>query len=325
MTGRVIHTGQAVVDFVLNVGRLPEPGGDVFAESRGLTAGGGFNVMAAAARDGAAVAYAGAHGTGPFGDIVRAAMAAEHIEVLSPPVRGQDTGVSIALVDADAERTFVSTLGAEGTASTADYRATRPNRDDVVYATGYSLLHPQTRVALGEWLPELPREVRVVVDPSPVIGEVDINTLRLAVERADVWSTNEREAHIVARRWGHPIAEGAMPEEAARQLAVVLGCSVVLRAGARGAAFAVLEANTGLITRSSMLAGMSVHAVDTNGAGDAHCGVMCAALARGLGLEAATRRANVAAAIAVTRHGPATAPSAAETDAVLFQQRSLGS
>ena len=51
---------------------------------------------------GITVVYAGAHGTGPFGDIVRAAMAAEHVEVLSPPARGQDTGVSIALVDADA-------------------------------------------------------------------------------------------------------------------------------------------------------------------------------------------------------------------------------
>ena len=31
MTGRVIHTGQVVIDLVLRVEALPEPGADVFA------------------------------------------------------------------------------------------------------------------------------------------------------------------------------------------------------------------------------------------------------------------------------------------------------
>jgi sugar/nucleoside kinase (ribokinase family) len=54
--------------------------------------------------------------------------------------------------------------------------------------------------------------------------------------------------------------------------------------------------------------------VDSNGAGDAHGGVVAAALSRGEGLLTAARRANAAAAIAVTRRGPATAPTAEEID-----------
>ncbi len=63
--------------------------------------------------------------------------------------------------------------------------------------------------------------------------------------------------------------------------------------------------------------GFPVDAVDTNGAGDAHGGVLAAALARGDEPIAAAKRANAAAAIAVTRRGPATAPTTAEIDDLL--------
>ena len=60
-----------------------------------------------------------------------------------------------------------------------------------------------------------------------------------------------------------------------------------------------------------------VTAVDTTGAGDCWCGVLCAALDRGATLEAAMRRAAVAAAIACTRPGAAASmPLRAETDAL---------
>jgi sugar/nucleoside kinase (ribokinase family) len=58
--------------------------------------------------------------------------------------------------------------------------------------------------------------------------------------------------------------------------------------------------------------GFLVDAVDTNGAGDAHTGTFVAALARGADALDAARTANAAAALSVTRRGPATAPSAAE-------------
>ena len=58
--------------------------------------------------------------------------------------------------------------------------------------------------------------------------------------------------------------------------------------------------------------GFRVHAVDTNGAGDAHAGTFIAALAGGADAADAARTANAAAALSVTRRGPATAPSAAE-------------
>jgi len=65
--------------------------------------------------------------------------------------------------------------------------------------------------------------------------------------------------------------------------------------------------------------GFVVKAVDSNGAGDAHAGVFVAGLAQGLDALEAARRANAAAALAVTRWGPATSPGAGEVDAFICQ------
>jgi sugar/nucleoside kinase (ribokinase family) len=54
--------------------------------------------------------------------------------------------------------------------------------------------------------------------------------------------------------------------------------------------------------------------VDSTGAGDAHAGVFLAALADGLDPAAAARRANAAAALAVTLPGPATSPTRTALD-----------
>ena len=371
--GRVIHTGQAMVDLVLQIAALPELGGDAFARTWELTAGGGFNVMAAAARDGAHVVYAGTHGTGPFGDTVRAAMATEGIEVTTSAVPYEDTGISVALVDDSAERTFVSTSGAETRARVQDFRATRPGPRDVVYVTGYSLVHPENRTALLEWIPDLDPATQMVVDPSPMIEEFAMEDVRALAGRATVWSTNAREARLLLARLGVGAAEmdaaevGAVETDAAvvgaastddlldrsdAELAALLvrglGCAVVLRAGSRGATIAYRSergnagenrdtegpAGPGTTQRSTdadgalpqtLVGGIdvqsvpapSVKAIDTNGAGDAHCGVLCATLAAGGDLAEAVRRANVAAAMSVTRRGPATAPARAQIDAAM--------
>ena len=328
-SGRVLHAGQAVVDVVLRIPGLPEPGGDVFATAHRLVAGGAVNTMTAAARDGAEVVHLGSHGTGPFGDMVRAALAEEGVRVLASPDPQQDTGFSIALVDDSAERTFVSTRGAEAETPLAQLLAGAPVPGDVVCVSGYSLVHPVNRESLLRWLPGLEDGVQVVVDPAPVIGEVDLESVHALLARADVWTTNEREARLLVDRLAahaedapartetqaapagaagiDPSPDGDLLALASR-LCALTGTVVLLRAGARGAVLA----HPG--REPLVLPPLPVTAVDTNGAGDAHTGVLCARLAAGEPLEDAARRAGVAAAIAVTRHGPATSPTAAEID-----------
>src|SRR5260370_16511463 len=101
---RLLRRGNVVVDVVLTVPALPARGGDVLATSTETTAGGGFNVMAAARRQGLPVSYAGAIGSGPFAAVARAQCAAGGIEVMQSARPGGGTGVVGPLRDPAGER-----------------------------------------------------------------------------------------------------------------------------------------------------------------------------------------------------------------------------
>src|ERR1700683_1484682 len=131
----------------MRVPALPPRGGDLLADSSAVAVGGGFNVMAAAARQGMPVAYAGGHGTGPWGDLVRAALATEGIEVLRDPDPRTDPGFDVALVEADGERTFVTSLGAETHPGGWEQISVRPG--DAVYVSGYGLVPPRNPLSAG--------------------------------------------------------------------------------------------------------------------------------------------------------------------------------
>ena len=303
MTARLWHLGNVVVDLVLTVPALPERGGDVLATRTERTPGGGFNVMAAAARQGLPVTYAGAHGTGAFGDRARAALRAEGIDALLAPRPEPDTGFVVCLVDADGERTFVTSPGAEATLTVADLTELRPGCGDLVYITGYSLLYDSNRAALLDLLPRLDPAVTLVADPGPLVAEIPGDALDSLLARADWWSCNAREAAL--------LTGVDDPAEAARALQSRLGRgSVLVRTGPGGC----LVRQDGRLVE---VPGFAVDVVDLNGAGDAHTGVFMAALARGFDPVAAARRANAGAALAVTEPGPATAPDAARLDAFL--------
>ena len=293
-TRKLLHTGNVVIDIVLEVPFLPERGGDVLATRTETTPGGGFNVMAAAARQGMPVGYVGAHGTGPFADQARAALRAEGIEILLPPRTNADTGFVTTLLEPDGERTFATSPGAEAMLEPADLARITPTPQETVYVSGYSLLHAPNRAALTDWLPTLPEATTVIVDPGPLVDQIPAKTLDLVLSRADWWTCNQREAALLTGEHD--------PEPATHALAARLTRgSVLVRTGPHGC----------LLLHDRILRpvpGFTVHAIDLNGAGDAHTGAFIAALAQGLDPLASARRANAAAALATTARGPATAP-----------------
>lgn len=300
MSGRLLHTGNAVVDVVLELPNLPERGGDVIADRSWTTPGGGFNVMAAAARQGAAVVYAGAHGTGRFGDQVREKLEAEGITVLGQPRNALDTGFVTCLIDAEGERTFITSPGAEATLGQDDLGRGEPNPDDIVYISGYSLMYPKNRAAITGWLPGIDPGATVVVDPGPLAGQISAPALDLMFARADWWSCNQREATLLT---GHED-----PADAARALSKRLKRgSVLVRTGADGCILAQGSSTNRTVRH---VPGYAVDAIDLNGAGDAHTGTFIAALLQDLDPPTAARHANAAAALATTARGPATAPDA---------------
>jgi sugar/nucleoside kinase (ribokinase family) len=303
----LISTGSVIVDIVMVIDQLPQLGGDTIASSSKLTAGGGYNTLVAARRDGLPVVFAGQYGTGPFGDVVRQALATADIEIAQAGLTDLDSGFCVALVDGSTERTFITNVGAEGRLTRADLDRVEVRDTDTVYVTGYSLAHPDQHALLPSWVTDLPTAVRVITDPSPLVGELDPTSFDRLLARTDVLSTNAREAMIMT----------AAPSLAEATVALTgrirAGGHAVVRDGANGC----WVAGPSVVDAPVLVPGFAVEAVDSNGAGDAHGGVLAAALTRGSDLVTAARRANAAAALAVTRSGPATAPTSAEIDALL--------
>lgn len=314
---RLVFAGEALVDIVMRVPALPARGGDLLATSAEVTAGGGFNVMAAAARQGLPVLYAGGHGSGPWGDVIRASLAAEGIAVLRPADQDRDTGFDVALVEPDGERTFVTRLGAEMVRGPRGWDVVPAGPGDAVYVSGYGLAAGETGPALSAWAAALPPGALLFVDPGPLAAQIPAAVLDPVLARCDWLSCNEREAALLAATRltrTDPPASPCGPADAARRL--LARVNVIVRAGVAGC-YLARRGSAGPVH----VPAPRVAAVDTTGAGDAHSGVFLAALASGLSPLAAAARANAAAAFAVTRQGPATAPTRDELDAWLLLAR----
>jgi sugar/nucleoside kinase (ribokinase family) len=299
---RLIFTGNVIVDLVMTIGEIPSAGGDTLATSSLITAGGGYNTMAAAARDGASVVFAGQYGSGMFGNVVRTALRAGGLEVVQQGIADMDSGYCVALVERSSERTFITHVGAEGELTRSDLDKVAVQPDDLVYISGYSLAHPKNAKALTSWLADLPQDCKVYFDPSPLIMELDRNALDAVMERTDVFSANAQESFL-----GSGLQN---PSEAATWFRKRIrdGGMVVIRDGAEGCWLTGHDDSLGV----AHVTGFPVDAVDSSGAGDAHGGVLAGALLQKMDPLEAVRRANAAAALAVTKHGPATSPHTAE-------------
>jgi sugar/nucleoside kinase (ribokinase family) len=237
-----------------------------------MVAGGGFHALAAAARQGVPVEYAGAHGTGPFGDLVRAALRAEGVAVRLAPRADLDTGVVVVLVDGEGERTFVSGRGAETTLGPADLDDLALGAGDIVLVSGYGLDD-----ALAEWVAGLPEAVVVAFDPGPLVRSGPFARAR---SRLDWISANGGEAAA--------LTGASDPVVAAARLGGRAGA--IVRTGERGCVVAQAGAEPVVVPA------VPVAAVDTTGAGDVHTGVFLAALLRGASPVQAARDANAVAA-----------------------------
>ena len=314
--GRVVLMGQILVDLAVRGEALPSPGGDVWAVDEGMHVGGGFNALVAARRMGAEAVSLSPIGDGPYSSLIQAALTREGIADLGPRIAGIDNGFCIAFTDRTGERTFISTKGAETMAPASAWvdfvRTMHPG--DVLYIDGYLMDHPTNREAAEAALRALPEGVRGLLDVSPVIG------IPSALPSDGVIvSMNHREAQEIAQQSGDSSVRDRCrePREAARAMLSLLGRPVLVRAGAEGAYIgrpAQPETNT-TADEVTAIPTPRVEAIDTNGAGDAHSGVLAVSLAQGIPLERALLLANCAGALSTTVVGPASCPTREEIEA----------
>lgn len=314
--GRVVLMGQILVDRVLTMETEFYRNHTKWVNDKGPHVGGGLNALVAARRMGAEAISLSPIGEGPNASLIENALAREGIVDAGPRVEGVDNGFCVALIDSRAERTFISTKGAETMAPAsawADFvRTMTPG--DVLYVDGYLMDHPANREAAEAALRVLPEGVRVVLDVSPIIGIPD--TLP---SDGIIVSMNHREAQEIAHQRGDASVRDQckQPREAARAMLGLLGRPVLVRAGAEGA-YIGRPAQPATNTTADDVTAIPtprVEAIDTNGAGDAHSGVLAAALAQGIPFERALVLANCAGALASTVVGPASCPTRDQIEA----------
>ncbi len=290
-----------LVDLTLRVAELPELGGDVRSSWSSLSTGGGFNVLAAASRQGLDARYGGRLGRGPFAELARASLEAEGIA--HGPLEGDDDlGVCVVVVDAHGERTFITAPGAELGLRAPSLAEIDLGSGDYLYLSGYNLAHPELAAVIAPWVGTIPDEVVVAFDPGARFSDAEPAVLDDVLERTDWLLASASECRALAGEAGL--------EAATRELLERVRAGVVVHDGPAGC----LVGADGEVTR---VAGYDVTIVDTNGAGDAHNGVFLAGLATGLAPRDAARRANAAAAIAIESFGPAQAPTRERLDAWL--------
>jgi sugar/nucleoside kinase (ribokinase family) len=293
-----------LIDVVLRVAALPERAGDALASEQLITAGGGFNAMSAAARHGLEVIYAGRLGAGPFSSLAEAALVHEHVSAPVDRNEELDTGLCVVLVEPDGERSFVTSPGAEATLRAEDLARLDVRDGDFVLVSGYNLMHERLADVVLGWLAKLSSEVIVVFDPATRMVDIPSQYLDVVLRRSNWLLCNATEARTLA-------GSGDVVSSAALLASRNDSLDVLVRNGAQGCVVALNHEDARAIE------GFKTNVVDTNGAGDVHNGVFVAELASGRDAWAAARWANAAAAMAISRLGPATCPPRDEVAAWL--------
>ena len=310
--GRVLLMGQILVDHVLAGNAPVYGGGSERVNDEGFHVSAGFNVLAAARRMGAEAVSLSPIGTGPHASMIEAALAREGIIDAGPRVTDCDNAYRTALITGSGKCTIIAMKGAETMAPETEWadvvRTMKPG--DVLFIDGSLMDHPSNKVAADNALRVLPEGVHVVLDVSPVVGIPD------GLPSNTIISMNYDESQDLWKRI--PDEERKFPswlpaDKAATALAARLGHHVLVRKDESGAYFAPADGAADLSTFH--IPTPSVRTVDTNGAGDAHSGVLAACLAQDVALKRALVLANCAGALASTVPGPASCPTRSQIEA----------
>ena len=298
---KVVVVGSFNMDLVVKAGRRPQKGETLMGEEFGMFIGGkGSNQAIAAARSGADVTMIGRLGTDLFGETLMAAHAEEGI-CTDYVIRDAEVGTGIAsiLIDADGDNSIALVPQANMRLSVVDIE----QASESIAAADVLLLQLEVPIAASQRAAEIAKSngATVVLNPAPA-QELPEDFLA----QVDILTPNEVETEWLS---GVRVSTATDAERAAKVLLDKGLSAVILTLGERGAL--LLTANL-----TQQVPAYSVEVVDTTAAGDAFCGALATALARGENLVDAVAFANAAGALAVTVLGAAPSmPTAAQVEA----------
>jgi ribokinase len=301
--GRVFVAGSINMDVVATAARHPKVGETVAGKAVHYFPGGkGANQAVAAAKLGAPSILIGRLGTDAFGQQLRKFLGQQGVDLAFTKDNADiHTGTAIITI-ADADNTIVVVPGANALVSADDVAAPALAKGDIAVS---QFEIPQATIA-AFFKRARAAGATTILNPAPAVacepGLLDL---------VDILILNETELGLLTNTALHDSDDLVRFVEAARSLQADPDRIVCVTLGKRGVlALIGSEALT--------IAGRTVQAVDTTGAGDCFVGALAAQLAGGRTIRDALGYANAAASICVQRMGAAPSmPTAAEVAAVL--------
>jgi ribokinase len=296
--GRVVVGGSLNADLTIYCERLPQPGETVHGTGFAVNPGGkSANQAVAASLLGGAVSLIGAVGDDSNGEMLLASAAGAGVDISHVRTsQSAATGVAVIAVDAQGENNIIISAGANGTLAPADVDASADAFDGasvVCLCLEVSLDTVEAAARTGH-----DAGATVLLNLSPY-GEIPQSLADLT----DVLLINAHEASLFLGSGEMPDAEAydAAWDQVRERFAERGLQRVLVTLGANGSV--VLDSTAARADRVTRIAPVTVHAVDTTGAGDAFTGAVAARLAARGPLAEAAAFASVAAALAVTRKG----------------------
>jgi len=280
--------GSTVVDVLLNVPAVPKRGDDVNITASEFRIGGcAYNVFKTLRLFKSPALLCSPVGSGVFGDMVKKQFEKEGLEVFVS--LEDENGCCYCLVEPDGERSFLSLHGAE-------YRFSRSWMKDIDYSQTESVficgleVEESTGDEIIDFVYEHP-ELELFFAPGPRIRHIQKEKMERLLNRRDC-NNNGPLIHLNQTE-AYRFTGKRTLDEAASSIAGKTGNSLVITLGAHGCYCFDKTWQEG-----RNVPGFPAKAIDTVGAGDAHCGALIACLKAGMGIEEACLKANrVAAAV----------------------------
>ena len=276
--------GSTNLDQIGTVSRLPKPGETVAGGTFSMAAGGkGANQALAARRAGAQVRHVSGVGRDAFADLALALLKADGVDLSAMKVADGATGIAMIFVDSNGENVIAVLPGANGTMTPQDAEAALAG-----VSGGVLLLQQEIPQAATERALDLARAqgIMSILNTAPFL-----DTTAALAPKASILIANETEFALLTGR-GVAELDAAMADWAARHHQ-----TVIVTLGRDGARAVTSDG------KAISVPALPVKPVDTVGAGDTFCGYLAAGLDAGLDLEAAMKRAAVAASLACLKPG----------------------
>ena len=287
---KVVVVGSFMMDLVIKAERRPQKGETLIGQQFGMFGGGkGNNQAIAAARLGGDVTMVGRLGRDSFGDTLMDALVEEGVEV-GFIVRDAEAGTGVAspVIDADGDNSIIIVPRANMRLSAADVN----RAESVISESDVLLLQLEVPISVSQRAAEIAKSsgTKVILNPAPARDLPDS-----FLSQVDILTPNQVETEFLS---GGKVSDSESAERAARILLDRGVSAVILTLGDSGALLFQREMTT-------RIPAYTVNVVDTTAAGDAFCGALAIALARGEALEDGVVFANAAGALAVTALGAA--------------------